>query len=292
MGAGDFVLDRSRPAQPPGHEDPRRRRPEQLILNPKLTEVPRVGLLPGTKAATDVAAGRLRLPAAALAGRAPRSSRPRACRARRSTRSGCTCSSRTRCPRPRRRSGASARRTGGDVVGSFVSPVRPISVPGGRAYEFSLPVDAGELEGGPRPAQRRRGPVAVTTVDAKNEPAPSDGPYISPIYWGADIRQAAQARLGDAFHLGGMHLMPAGRQPLQAGREHHLRRVRRAAEPRRAGAAEDRACDHPVLRRQEDTTSSRSSRSHGVKRLSATSGCSARCCRSPVSGAASSSSSR
>ena len=49
-GAGDFILDRA---------DRRNRqsmkllaaRPEQLILNPKLTEVPLVGLLPGTKAA-------------------------------------------------------------------------------------------------------------------------------------------------------------------------------------------------------------------------------------------------
>jgi GWxTD domain-containing protein len=50
-GAGDFVLDRA---------DRRNLqamkllagKPEQLILNPKLTEVPRVGLLPGSKAAS------------------------------------------------------------------------------------------------------------------------------------------------------------------------------------------------------------------------------------------------
>jgi hypothetical protein len=52
------------------------------------------------------------------------------------------------------------------------------------------------------------GPIAITTMDAKNDPATAEGPYISPVYWGADFRQAAQARLGDAYHLGSLQVIP------------------------------------------------------------------------------------
>jgi len=205
VGAGDFVLDRA---------DRRNLqalkilagRPEQLILNPKLTEVPRVGLLPGTKAAVASQEAVFDL-------------QPRPWPSNAAVLTTWGVQSETinpvwvwvQLPDPvppaTEAIGRVRKDTNGSVVGSFVSPVLPISVQGGRAYEFSLPVDAGTwkvdiaLLNGTEP-------VAVTTLDAKNEPAPAEGPYISPIYWGPDTRQAGQARLGDAFHLGGMQLIP------------------------------------------------------------------------------------
>jgi GWxTD domain-containing protein len=205
VGAGDFLLDRG---------DRRNlqalkllaARPEQLLLHPKLTEVPRMGLLPGTKAAASSQqavfdleprpwpAGAATLTASGVAGETVHPiwvylQFPDA------------------VPPVTQAVGRVRKAQGGEVVGSFASAVLPLGVPGGRSYEFSLPVEAGTwkvdialLNDG--------GPVAVTTVDATNEPVPADGPYISPIYWGADSRQAAQAHLGDSFHLGGMQLIP------------------------------------------------------------------------------------
>lgn len=205
LGVGDFILERN---------DIRNRqamkilaaKPEQLLLNPKLTEVPRVGLLPGTKAATSSQQAVFDV-----------QPRPWPQGAEILIVSGVQSETihpvwvylqlPDSVPTATQTLGRVRKAAGGGVIGSFASPVVPTSVPGARAYEFSLPVEAGEwkvdiavLNDG--------GPVAVTTADAKNDPAPSDGPYISPFYWGADNRQAAQARLGDAYHIGGLHLIP------------------------------------------------------------------------------------
>jgi len=205
VGAGDFILDRS---------DTRNRqalkilaeKPQQLILNPKLTEVPRVGLLPGTKAATS-------------SQEAVFDVQPRPWPQGAEVLSASGVQSETihpvwihlelpnAVPPATQAVGRVRNAASGNVVGSFATPVVPTSVPGARAYEFSLPVEAGEWKVDVA-ALNDAGPLAVTTVDAKNDPAPSDGPYFSPFYWGADSRQAAQARLGDPFHIGGLHLIP------------------------------------------------------------------------------------
>jgi GWxTD domain-containing protein len=204
-GAGDFILDRP---------DRRNRQafktlaemPDKLLLHPKLTEVPRMGLLPGSKAATTEQE--------AVFGVQPR---PWPQGAVVLTTSG--VQSETIHPiwmyvqLPNAAAPATEvigrvrKADDGAAVGSFAAPVTAMSVAGGRAYEFSLPVAAGTwkvdlalLNAG--------GPVAVTTVDAKNDPAPAEGPYISPIYWASEARQAAQAHLGDAYHLGGMEIIP------------------------------------------------------------------------------------
>jgi GWxTD domain-containing protein len=204
-GLGDFVLDRA---------DRRNRQalkllaemPKKLLLHPDLTEVPKVGLLPGTKAATPAQE--------AVFDAQPR---PWPTGAVALTTSG--VQSVTIHPiwlyvqlpdavAPATEAIGRVRKAeGGEAVGSFTTAATAISVPGGRAYEFSIPVAAGTwkvdlalLGAG--------GPVAVTTVDTTNEPAPAEGPYISPVYWGAEVRQAAQAHLGDAYHLGGMELIP------------------------------------------------------------------------------------
>ncbi len=205
VGEGDYVLDRS---------DRRNilaqkvlaAQVEKLLLHPKLTEVPRVGLLPGTKAATE-------------AQQAVFETQPRPWPEGAAVVTASGVQSETIHPiwvyvqlpdaaAPATEAVGRVRKAqGGEVVGSFASPVAALSVPGGRAYEFSLPVEAGEWKVD-LALSSATGPVAITTVDAKNEAAPSDGPYISPIFWGSDVRQAAQAHLGDAFHLGGMHLLP------------------------------------------------------------------------------------
>ncbi|MFI5167097.1 MAG: GWxTD domain-containing protein [Thermoanaerobaculales bacterium] len=204
--AGDFPLERS---------DTRTikaakflaDRVEKLVIHPKLTEAPRPGLLPGSKAATTeqlavldngakwpqgagslVVSGvqsdvlhpiwvYLQLPDEVAA----------ATQAIGRIRTG----------------------DGSKTVGSFGGvTVTPLSVPGARAYEFSLPVqEAGEWKVD-LALLNESGPVVVTTLAAKNEATPSEGPYIAPIYWGADVRQEAQAHLGDAFNLGGWHVIP------------------------------------------------------------------------------------
>jgi GWxTD domain-containing protein len=205
QGAGDFILDRA---------DRRNSqalkilaaKPEQLILNPKLTEVPRVGLLPGTKAATT-------------SQQAVFDVQPRPWPEGATVLTATGVQSETVHPvwvyvqlpdsvPPAGQAVGRVRKAASDeVAGSFASPVVPTSVPGARAYEFSLPVAAGDWKVDVA-LLNEAGPVAITTADAKNEAAPADGPYISPFYWGADTRQAAQARMGDAFHVGGLHLIP------------------------------------------------------------------------------------
>ena len=204
-GSADYVLDRG---------DRRNvqavkllaAQPEKLLLHPKLTEVPHVGLLPGTKAATAEQ-------------QAIFETQPRPWPEGAAVVTSSGVQSETihpvwvyvqlpdSTPPATEAIGRVRKAQGGEEIGSFVTPVTALTVPGGRAYEFSLPVDAGDwnvdlaLSGA-------SGPVAITTVSAKNEPAPSEGPYISPIIWGSDVRQEPQSHLGAAFHLGGMDVIP------------------------------------------------------------------------------------
>ncbi len=207
VGAGDYVLDRYDTRNKQGLKV-LAAKVEALVKNPKLTEVPRVGLLPGTKAATtsqqaifDVqprpwpAQGAFVM---AVSGVRNENSHP----------IWVWLQLPDGVPPATTATGRVRNAAGGEVVGSFVSPVAPESVPGARAYEFSLPAPAGAYKVD-LALSNDAGPLAITTFDAKTEPAPADGPYVSPVYWGAETRQATpQARLGDAFHLGGMHLIP------------------------------------------------------------------------------------
>ncbi|MGD1147189.1 MAG: GWxTD domain-containing protein [Thermoanaerobaculaceae bacterium] len=204
-GLGDYLLDRA---------DMRNKqslkllaaRVDELLKNPKLTEVPRMGLLPGTKAAT-------------MAQQAIFDTQPRPWPQQGAaivTGSGVRSESShpiwvwvqlpDAVPPATQAIGRVRKAEGGDVVGSFVASVTPVSIPGGRAYEFSLPAGPGDWKVD-LALSSDAGPIAITTADAKNEPAPADGPYISPIIWSADIRQSGQAHLGDAFHLGGMQMI-------------------------------------------------------------------------------------
>jgi len=96
---------------------------------------------------------------------------------------------------------------GGEDAGTFVAPVKATDVAAGRAYEFMIPVASGKwavdlaLFG-------EMAPIAVTTVEVENEVVPDEKTYFSPFYWGADIRQDTQAKLGDPFNVGGWHIIP------------------------------------------------------------------------------------
>lgn len=96
---------------------------------------------------------------------------------------------------------------GGQGGGSFAVATSPLSVTGGRAYEFSLPVEAGQWE--VDLALLSQGtPVAVTTVSITTAPVPAEGTYITEFFWGVDVRQEAHAHLGDPFNVGGWRILP------------------------------------------------------------------------------------
>jgi len=52
------------------------------------------------------------------------------------------------------------------------------------------------------------GPLAVAAYEGTVDAVPKEGTYLSPLYWGVDIRQEVQARLGDPLNIGGWHVVP------------------------------------------------------------------------------------
>jgi len=204
VGSNEFILDRTE-----------RRNvmimkalaelPEALVKNPKLTEVPKLGLLRGSKAAKAeelaVFQGGEQWPEGAVSfvaqglvspnfhpvwiylqlpdGVAPASV-------------------------------AVGRVTGenGAEVGTFFKDVTPLSVAGGRGYEFALPLEPGKynLQLGLLDASKT--PLALKNFALEVAPVPEEGPVISAFYWGVDVRQEASAHLGDPFNIGGWHVIP------------------------------------------------------------------------------------
>ncbi len=204
-GLGDYALERGGDRSSAFALKLLADEPDRLLLHPKLTEVPKLGLLSGSKAAS---AQQLAVFTAAT--------RPWPQGAKVFTATG--FQSATIHPLwihvelPDAVPAASQAigrvlKAAGDELGSFVVPATPMTVPGGRAYELSLPLQSGTwkvdlalFDAG--------GPVAVTTLDASTEAVPAEGAYLSPFYWGVDVRQEAQAHLGDAFNVGGWHVLP------------------------------------------------------------------------------------
>jgi GWxTD domain-containing protein len=204
-GAGDFLLERT---------DRRNitalkvlaAMPDELVLHPKLTEVPRLGLLESSKSASPQQLAVLAVQprpwpdGSAVVGvpgvlsetihpfwllvQLPESA-----------------------PIAKEAVGRAVSADTGKEAGSFVVATKPVSTSGGNAYEFSIPLDAGKwridlaLLGD-------AGPVAVTSYDATVEAPSQEGTYISQLYWGVDIRQEVQARLGDPYNIGGWHALP------------------------------------------------------------------------------------
>lgn len=96
----------------------------------------------------------------------------------------------------------------GQEVGTFSRAVSPLSVTGGRGYEFSLPLDAGKFQVDLALLDASGRPTVVKGFPVELQPVPEDGTVISQFYWGVDVRQEASAHLGDPFNIGGWHIIP------------------------------------------------------------------------------------
>jgi GWxTD domain-containing protein len=181
--------------------------PDTLLVNPKLTEVPRMGLLAGSKAATKAQLE--------LLDAAPRPWPE-------SAKVFVTTGVQTEVlhaiwahiqlpdsvPPATQVVGRVKRATDGQEMGTFAVGIKALSVPNARAYELAVPTEAGDFKLEIALLGETGDHLAVTTIDAKNESTPSEGTYFTPFYWGSDIRQETQAHLGDPFNIGGWHVIP------------------------------------------------------------------------------------
>jgi GWxTD domain-containing protein len=204
MGTNDYPLDR-------GNRINARamkllaEAPELLLRHPDLAEVPHLGLMAGSQAATPAEL--------AVLAAEPRPWPPGASvRAVQGVRSGALFPLwvHVRLPEaapPATQAIGRAVSAAGEDGGTFAAAAAAITVPGGRAYELALPLAAGAwsldvaLVGA-------AGPIAVTTVAVELEAPPPSGAWISPLIWGAEVVQESLASPGDPFNVGGWHVMP------------------------------------------------------------------------------------
>jgi GWxTD domain-containing protein len=205
IGYNDYTLDRRDPRNAKGI-DLLAEAPERYLLHPKLTEVPSVGLAVGSKAATP---GQLAVFAAAQ--------RPWPEGAAVITDEGAMSANNhplwlwvqlpDAVPAASQAIGRATNVGTGEEVGTFAVDVQPITVPSARGYELSLPLDAGEFKVDIA-LLGMEGPLAVTSIDATVKDVPAEGEYISPFIWGAEVHQNLNAKLTDAFDIGGWHVIP------------------------------------------------------------------------------------
>jgi len=205
VGFADFILDRT-DRRNVGAMRLLGMLPDALVLNPKITEVPRLGMLPGSKMANAQQLAVL-------------DTQPRPWPEGSVVRGYAGVLSESihplwlfvqipaAAPQATQVVGRVVDPASGAPAGSFVVAAKPMSVTGGTAYEFAFPLDAGawkiELA-----LVNEAGPIAVAVWEGTSETVPKDGTYLSPMYWGVDIRQEAQARLGDPMNIGGWHVVP------------------------------------------------------------------------------------
>ncbi len=179
--------------------------PEALVLHPDLKEVPRLGLLRGSKAATPAelavfAAEPRPWPEGTVVHTTTGAQSDTAYPLWLFVRVPSTAPAANRVV-------GRVRGTDGAELGTFSRAIQPLPVAEGNAYELSIPLEAGKwsvdlalLGDG--------GPVAVSTVEAEREAVAADATYISPFIWGLEVRQEANANLGDPFNVGGWHALP------------------------------------------------------------------------------------
>jgi GWxTD domain-containing protein len=204
-GDGDFILDRT-DRRNAGAIKLLAMLPEALVLNPKLTEVPRLGMLPGSKVASPQQLAVLETqprpwPEGSVvrgyAGVLTESLHPL----------WLFVQLPSSAPQATQVIGRVINAASGEQAGSFAVAAKPVSVADGTAYEFAFPLDSGrwkvELA-----LLNEAGPIAVAVYEGETESVPKEGTYMSPMYWGVDIRQEAQAHLGDPLNIGGWHVVP------------------------------------------------------------------------------------
>ena len=205
VGFADFILDRT-DRRNMGAVRLLAIVPEALVLNPKLTEVPRMGMLPGSKMANAQQLAVL-------------DAQPRPWPEGSVVRGYAGVLSESihplwvfvqlpgSVPQATQAIGRVVDTAGGQVAGSFVVAAKPITTGHGHAYEFAFPLDPGAWKVEVA-LINDAGPIAVAIYEGTTETVPKEGTYMSPLYWGVDIRQEAQARLGDPMNIGGWHVVP------------------------------------------------------------------------------------
>jgi GWxTD domain-containing protein len=178
--------------------------PERLVKNPKLTEVPKLGLLPGSKAAKAQELALLEGGEVWPQG------------AQFVTAQGVVSASLhplwffLQLPDTAPPAAFVVGRVlaGNSEVGTFAKEVTPLAVTGGRGYEFSLPLEPGSYTVQVALLDANKAPVAVKSFSVELPALSEEGTVISPFYWGVDVRQEASAHLGDPFNVGGWHVIP------------------------------------------------------------------------------------
>jgi GWxTD domain-containing protein len=204
-GAKDFPLDRFNMATPQANKV-LGEMPEALIRNPKLKEVPRAGLVPGSKAATTAQLTVLDTQPRpwpegtvlhVVSGVQSEVMRPIWIHLQLAD----------AVPAATLALGRVRRVDNGAEVGTFALDVAPLSIAGARAYELALPVDAGSYKVEVAVANEA-GPVAIGEAAVTIDPSPADGTVFSQFYWGASITQEPTRALGDAFNIGGWRVLP------------------------------------------------------------------------------------
>jgi GWxTD domain-containing protein len=179
--------------------------PDTLIANPSLTEVPRVGLIPGSRPAAAAELKWFEMDPrpwpgkAAVIGIAGLVPGPRhyLWLHTRMPEDGTAATSMA----GRLREANSARE-----IGTFVVDLEEIAI-GDDAYELSIPVNEGSWRLDIAFAGDA-GPVAVTTVEVETAVVQPAGTTISPFCWGTDVRQEPKSAFGDPFNIGGWRLVP------------------------------------------------------------------------------------
>ncbi len=224
--------------------------PEAYVVNPKLTEVPRAGLLDGSKAATPaqlavLTAEPLKWPEGAVTavtwGFQKESAQalwvyvqlPDA------------------VPAATQAIGRIRNAESGAEAGTFVANVQPLSVRGARAYEFAFQLAAGKWAGEIALLAGTE-VVAVAPVEGTIAPLQTEGPQFSPFYWTVDVRQDPSG-FGHAYNIGGWHAVPRPVNSYHVERDAELRPVRLPRPPAARRGRQAEAARHlaAALRRRQ-----------------------------------------
>jgi len=181
-------------------------RPQQLLLHPELKEPPAVGMVEGSRPATEQELAWLTAPtqpwpegATAVVRRGVVASAPQLAWVHLSVPEG--------TPPLRALVGRVSDVASGRVLGTFRTAVSPVPMAHDLVVEEAIPIEPGRwyielaLAGDD-------GPIAVTASVFSAEPVAASGTVFAPLVWGATRVERASAPLGTAFVVGGWHVLP------------------------------------------------------------------------------------
>jgi GWxTD domain-containing protein len=179
--------------------------PEALVANPKLTEVPRIGLIDGSKAATPAQLAVL----TAEPGKWPEGAVKVVTWGfqREATQAlWVYIQLPDAVPAATQAIGRIRNAESGAEQGTFAANVQPLSVRGARAYEFAVQLAPGAWAG-EIALLAGTDVVAVTPIEGTIPPLQTEGTQFSPFYWTVDVRQDPTG-FGHAYNIGGWHAVP------------------------------------------------------------------------------------